>query len=51
MPATPIARPAPETVAAPPPRVSVPPTLTRFAELQEKYQALLDIPPMPEDES
>ena len=26
----------------------VPPTLVRFAELQEKYQALLDIPPMPE---
>lgn len=29
----------------------MPPTLARFAELQKKYQALLDIPPMPEDES
>ena len=28
----------------------VPPTLARFAELQQKYGALLDIPPMPTDE-
>ena len=28
----------------------VPPTLARFAELQQKYGALLDIPPMPADE-
>ena len=28
----------------------VPPTVARFAQLQEKYHALLDIPAMPEDD-
>ena len=29
---------------------AVPPTLARFAQLQEKYAALLDVPPLPEDD-